>query len=167
MSRPGRPAAGPWEAVLRSPEETERLGQKLGAALAGGDVLALYGELGTGKTTLVRGIARGLGAARASVTSPTFVLIHEYHGHLRLAHADLYRLSTPLELQDIGLWDYLDEDTAVAIEWAEKAGDELPPDRLELRLEHVDLSARRVSITALGGRSEALLGRFASTAVAG
>src|SRR5262245_38662263 len=80
-----------WELKLWSPLDTERLGRALGSALQGGETLALYGPLGAGKTALVRGVAAGLGASREAVSSPTFVLVHEYRGRLPLAHIDLYR----------------------------------------------------------------------------
>jgi tRNA threonylcarbamoyladenosine biosynthesis protein TsaE len=87
----------------------------IGESLEGGEVIALYGDLGTGKTVLVRGIAGGLGAPMRMVSSPTFVLIHEYQGRLRLAHVDLYRLEDPSELLHLGLDDYLDGQNVLAV----------------------------------------------------
>jgi tRNA threonylcarbamoyladenosine biosynthesis protein TsaE len=127
--------------------------------LQGGEVLALYGELGTGKTAFVRGIAEGLGASQRAVSSPTFVLIHAYHGRLPLIHADLYRIQSHTELQHIGLWDYDDGLTVTAIEWAEKAGSELPADRLEVHLRHHGHNTREIVVTAMGIRSHTLLAR--------
>ena len=109
-----------WRTLLRSSTDTEQLGRFIGQSLRGGEVLALYGELGTGKTTLVRGIAAGLEVPSHLVNSPTFVLIHEYQGRVPLAHVDLYRIEAQPELQHIGLSDYLDGQTVVAIEWADK-----------------------------------------------
>jgi tRNA threonylcarbamoyladenosine biosynthesis protein TsaE len=149
--------SGAWRYASRSPQDTERLGRAIGNALQGGEILALYGELGTGKTTLVRGIAAGAGAPPQRVTSPTFVLIHEYHGRLRLAHADLYRIMSADELPHTGLSDYLDDHTVVAIEWAERAGGDLPGDRLEIRLSHVGNATRQFTMNALGSRSQRLL----------
>ena len=96
------------------------MGCLIGQALSGGEVLGLCGTLGSGKTTLVRGIAEGLDAEPARVTSPTFVLIHEYHGRLPLIHADLYRLGSETEVVAIGLDEYFNETTVAAIEWADK-----------------------------------------------
>ena len=106
------PASKPWRIILRSPRQTHRLGQRLGKLLQGGEVLALFGELGTGKTSLVRGIAEGLLAEPTAVSSPTFTLIHEYRGRLRLIHTDLYHL-TAVQLEDTGLTDYLDGHTVI------------------------------------------------------
>ena len=149
-------AAKPWRTVLRSPQQTHRLGQCLGTLLQGGDVLALFGELGTGKTSLVRGIADGLGAEPTAVSSPTFTLIHEYRGRLPLIHTDLYRL-TAAQLEDTGLGDYLDGHTVTAIEWADRWGEGLPPDRLEIHLTHHPPAARRAMLTAKGPSSSRLL----------
>lgn len=123
-------------------------------------MLALYGELGSGKTALVRGMAAGLGAPPRSVSSPTFVLIHEYHGRLRLAHADLYRLDSVAELPHIGLSEYDDGRTVTAIEWAEKAGAELPADRLEIHLRHRSPVARAITFVPKGTRARRLLVRL-------
>lgn len=149
-----------WERRLRSATETERLGLSIGQALRGGEVIALFGELGTGKTTLVRGLAVGLGAAPRSVSSPTFVLIQEYRGRLPLAHADLYRLDSATDLHHLGLSDYLDERHVVAIEWAEKAGADLPADRLEVHLSHRSKTIRAAALKATGPSSHRLLTRL-------
>lgn len=145
--------------LSRSPSETDRLGRILGLCARGGEVLALFGDLGTGKTALVRGLAAGLGASPSSVSSPTFVLLHEYHGRLPLAHADLYRIQSNTELPHLGLSDYLEGPGVVAIEWAEKAGAELPPDRLEVHLEHRTDRTRQVRFKAMGERARRLLSR--------
>lgn len=157
-----RAQSAKWRWLSRSPKETEQLGHAIGESLQGGEVLALYGELGTGKTSLVRGIAGGVGAPPRMVTSPTFVLIHEYRGRLQLAHADLYRVGNPDELQQIGLSDYFNGETVVAIEWAEKAIDELPSDRLEIRLSHKGERRRDLEVEAFGGTAHALLRRIRS-----
>lgn len=164
--RPVRKVAGPGESRRvtsrlrsRSPGDTDRLGRILGVSLRGGEVLALSGDLGTGKTSLVRGIAAGLGASPRSVSSPTFVLIHEYQGRLRLVHADLYRIDDAGELPQLGLSDYLDGRNVVAIEWAEKAGHELPDDRLEIMLTHHSQSTREIVMQAAGPGSRGLLSR--------
>lgn len=125
--------------------------------MRGGEILALYGPLGAGKTALVRGIAAGLGAVPASVSSPTFVLIHEYHGRLPLAHVDLYRISSLPELESTGLADYLSGPTVMAIEWADKARSWLPDDRLEIELHHLTAGSRRIKLRALGPLSTGLL----------
>jgi tRNA threonylcarbamoyladenosine biosynthesis protein TsaE len=142
--------------LLRSPKETHRLGQRLGTLLQGGEVLALRGDLGTGKTAFVRGIAEGLLAEPTEVSSPTFTLIHEYQGRLPFIHTDLYRL-TAEELENTGLNDYLDGHTVTAIEWADRWTLGLPPDRLDICLAHCSSGGRRVSLAAQGPSAQRLL----------
>ncbi len=101
-----------------SPEETEAAGEELAASLRAGDLLLLTGELGAGKTTFVRGLARGLGSS-AGVQSPTFQLVRVYPGRIQLAHVDLYRLESGSDLTDLGLDDLLEEGV-VAVEWGDR-----------------------------------------------
>jgi tRNA threonylcarbamoyladenosine biosynthesis protein TsaE len=122
-------------------------------------VLALIGELGAGKTALVRGVAAGLGAPPAFVSSPTFVLIHEYRGRLPLIHVDLYRLRSHAEAESIGLSDYFTGQAITAIEWADRFPMLLPEDRLEVRLSHRSLATRNARLAARGPQSLALLTR--------
>jgi tRNA threonylcarbamoyladenosine biosynthesis protein TsaE len=154
-----RPLPGAWHRLSKSVAETDRLGRRIGRSLQGGEIVALYGELGSGKTALVRGMAAGLGAPPQAVSSPTFVLIHEYRGRVRLAHADLYRLDSAAELPHIGLSDYDDGRTVTAIEWAEKAGHDLPADRLEIHLRHRSPRSREITFVPRGPRSRRLLAR--------
>ncbi len=153
-----------WQTVTRSAAETERLGRATGHALQGGETLALYGELGSGKTVFVRGLAVGLGAPSRAVSSPTFVLLHEYPGRLRLVHADFYRIEQESDLRHLGLPDYQDGSTVLAIEWAEKAGAELPQDRLEIRLDHMTATSRSIVMQATGPSARACLTRIATPA---
>jgi len=153
-------SAGAVNLVLASRSDTEALGKTIGGALAGGEILALIGDLGVGKTTLIRGIAAGLGVPPDAVSSPTFVLIHEYRGRLPLIHVDLYRLRTGAEAQSIGLEDYLTGRTITAVEWADRFPALLPEDRLEVRLSHRSLTMRRARLVAHGPQSHALLTRI-------
>ena len=106
--------------ISHSPAETESLGEKFGRAAERGLVIALSGDLGAGKTQLVKGIARGLGIT-ARVHSPTFTLVNEYGGgRLKLFHLDLYRLETPEQILSVGIEDYLPPDGVLVIEWAER-----------------------------------------------
>jgi tRNA threonylcarbamoyladenosine biosynthesis protein TsaE len=146
--------------VLATRSDTEALGRAIGRALTGGEVLALIGELGAGKTTLVRGIAVGLDAPPASVSSPTFVLIHEYRGRFPLIHVDLYRLRTGIEAESIGLSDYFIDRAITAIEWADRFPTLLPTDRLEVRLTHRSPATRTAQLVAHGPQSHALLTRI-------
>jgi tRNA threonylcarbamoyladenosine biosynthesis protein TsaE len=143
------PVSKPWRLVLRSPRQTHRLGLCMGQLLQGGEVVAMFGDLGTGKTSLVRAMVEGLLADPTAVSSPTFSLIHEYQGRLRLIHADLYRL-TAAQANDTGLSDYLDGHTIAAIEWAERWNVGLPPDRLDIHLSHGPTATRRAVLTANG-----------------
>ena len=129
--------------------------------------MALYGELGTGKTVLVRGMAAGLGAPPRAVSSPTFVLIHEYRGRLRLAHADLYRIDSAAELPHIGLSEYDDGCTVTAIEWADKADRHLPADRLEIHLRHCSPAIREMAFVPRGARARRLLARVRAGGASG
>jgi tRNA threonylcarbamoyladenosine biosynthesis protein TsaE len=104
--------------ITHSPAETEALGERFGKRLRAGDMVLLTGELGAGKTTFVRGLARGT-ASIAPVASPTFQLVRVYPGRVQLAHIDLYRIETPSELGDLGLDELLDQG-AVVVEWGDR-----------------------------------------------
>jgi tRNA threonylcarbamoyladenosine biosynthesis protein TsaE len=143
------------ELLLKAPAATRTLGRKLGAALQPGDFVALTGELGAGKTLLVKAAAEGASAEAAS--SPSFALVNLYRGPVPLQHIDLYRLSGPAELFALGFDDLLAEPAATLCEWADRAGEALPEDRLEIALEHAGASARKVRLRASGPRGERLL----------
>lgn len=151
-----------WTGVSCSPEETARIGERLAACVVPGTVLALTGDLGAGKTTLIRGLASGLGADRQNVCSPTFIFIQEYRGRLSLAHADLYRLASPDELDHLGWADYLDGDWVVAVEWAERAGPTLPTDRVDITIAHRTRRTRLITCRAIGPQSRRILGLLAA-----
>ncbi len=106
--------------ITSSFEESEALGKKIGNSLSAGDVLLLYGDLGAGKTTLVKGIASSFGIDPETVTSPTFVLVNEYVGTRKIFHIDLYRLESSKEVSDIGIEEYFDKNGITIIEWPEK-----------------------------------------------
>lgn len=140
-----------------SEAETEALGERLAPRLRAGDVLALYGDLGTGKTTLVRGLARGLGSPDP-VASPTFVLMHLYEGRLPLYHFDAWRLSGPQDLEAIGAEDYLEGDGVAVVEWSERAEGLLPAERLDIRLERgPGEEERQVRLVGRGRRGAELM----------
>ncbi len=158
---PARPRSDlrQWRGQSRSVAQTRHVGFLLGQSMQGGEILALYGDLGSGKTTLVRGLAQGLGAPPDLVTSPTFVFVHEYPGRLPLIHIDLYRLEALGEVDQIGLSDYFDGRRVVAIEWPDKLGAALPTDHLELHLSHHSLSRRDIVLRSTGTKSQRLLTR--------
>jgi tRNA threonylcarbamoyladenosine biosynthesis protein TsaE len=143
--------------ILKSAGETMAAAGKLACAAGGGSVVCLYGPLGSGKTTFVRGFLRGLGF-RGGVRSPTFELVHEYRKTKpRIYHMDLYRLK-PAELVNLPLREYLADEAAVClIEWPEVAESLLPADRLEVRLDHTAGGARTLSAAALGEAARRLL----------
>ncbi|MCS6770500.1 MAG: tRNA (adenosine(37)-N6)-threonylcarbamoyltransferase complex ATPase subunit type 1 TsaE [Kiritimatiellae bacterium] len=122
------------QTVSFSAKETRSIAAGLARRLGPGAVIALHGELGSGKTCFVQGLAEGLGCA-AAVTSPTFTLLHEYRGgRLPLYHADLYRIQSPEEFLKAGLMDYLEGDGVIAIEWADRIAELLPAATLHVRL---------------------------------
>jgi len=139
--------------------ETLTLGRRLGAAAAPGDVVALLGELGTGKTHLAKGMAEGLGAARArEVTSPTFVLCHEFlDGRIPFYHIDAYRLHGAADLEAIGSDELLGGDGLAAVEWADRVAGALPEDVLDVRIEVTGPASRRLRLTARGPAARRLL----------
>ncbi|MBI4794756.1 MAG: tRNA (adenosine(37)-N6)-threonylcarbamoyltransferase complex ATPase subunit type 1 TsaE [Deltaproteobacteria bacterium] len=140
----------------RSPEATRALAAALGKWLAPGDVLALKGELGSGKTEFVHGLAQGLEVPEAAVASPSFTLVHEYPGRLPLVHIDLYRLENlPLEMLP-DLEEYLSGPRVVAVEWAERLGALLPKEYLEVEIETTGESTREFTFRGHGPRGEEL-----------
>jgi tRNA threonylcarbamoyladenosine biosynthesis protein TsaE len=126
--------------------ETVELGQKIGRSLKPRDLLALYGNLGAGKTTLIQGIAQGLGV-KDYVTSPTFILINEYLGKYPFYHVDLYRLNDRTEIEDLGILEYFEKDGVCVIEWAEKMEELLPANVKRIKLETVDEDRRRIELS--------------------
>lgn len=131
---------------LNSEEETRLLGLRIAEAAEPGDIVALIGDLGTGKTALTKYIAEGLGITE-EVISPTFTIVKEYRsGRLPLFHFDVYRLSSGEELLDIGAEDYLEDSGLSVIEWADIVADVLPADALVVSLEYGDGNARTVTI---------------------
>jgi tRNA threonylcarbamoyladenosine biosynthesis protein TsaE len=144
------------------------LGERVGRLLEVGDVVCLYGELGSGKTVLTQGIARGLGVAPERVVrSPSFVLMHRYQGRVPLYHADLYRLDGPTDIADIGLREFLGGDGVAVIEWADKLEASLPRERLEITIAYQTEETRLITITPQGARYHQRLGQWQSQPMAG
>ena len=125
-----------------SPEETQALGEKIGKTLKRGDVIALIGDLGTGKTCLTQGIARGVGIApNEIVSSPSYILINEYNGTVPIYHIDLYRLENGEEIAELGLSEYVEGDGICIIEWAERMADALPDSCIKIDITLADVNA--------------------------
>jgi len=137
--------------------ELQALGERLGRALAVGDVLALVGPLGAGKTTFVQGVARGVEVpADRHVASPTFALVNEHPGRVPLVHADLYRINDPRELDELGLSDAFDR-AAVAIEWLDRFPEAAPAERLTIEIAIAADDRRVVTFRATGTRAATLV----------
>lgn len=143
-----------------SPEETQALGEKLAAGLQPGDVIALIGELGAGKTEFVRGLARGLGVPDDLVSSPTFVLVHEYPGRLTLAHVDLYRLEQISDEFLLELEEYFYGPYVTVIEWAERLAGALTEEYLEVTITWAGEHCRELIFRGHGKRGEDLAEKF-------
>lgn len=132
----------------RSPAETQRLGEALGRRLKPGDVVATIGELGAGKTCFLQGLARGLGVAETA-TSPTFVLINYYRGHLPVYHLDAYRTQSLTELLDLGLEEFFCGDGVTVVEWADKLLPLLPPHAIVVKISGLGDEPRELLIEGL------------------
>jgi len=144
--------------LSKSTDQTLRLGERLAKYLRKGDILCLEGELGSGKTTLVKGIAKGLKIAQAKVNSPTFVLMNAYPGRLPLYHFDLYRLENTGEIGAIGYEEFLYDDGVSVIEWAERLGALTPKEYLRVELKHKSENERSIKLSAVGKKYHEYLG---------
>ena len=133
------------EYITHNERETEELGARLSANLPGGTVIAMYGDLGAGKTAFVRGMARGMGLD-CRVSSPTFTIVNEYLGPRELIHFDMYRLSGADELFDIGWEDYLNRGAVCAVEWSENVEDAFFGDEIRVTIEKLSDTDRKITI---------------------
>ena len=131
--------------ITHSERETEAAGAALAAKLPDGAVVAMYGELGSGKTAFVRGMARGMGIG-CRVSSPTFTIVNEYEGERTLIHFDMYRLGSADELWGIGWDDYLDRGAVCAVEWSENVQDAFTGNEVTVRFEKLGADERRITI---------------------
>jgi tRNA threonylcarbamoyladenosine biosynthesis protein TsaE len=153
--------------VTHSPVETQRLGARLAALLQPGDVVAMQGDLGSGKTQFVKGLARGLGV-REAVHSPTFILANEYRsGRLPVFHVDAYRVESAGEAIAFGLEDYLNDAGVTTIEWADRVGGALPQELLWIEFADAGDDDRTISLQARGKRYVQLLEEFSGWDVTG
>ena len=140
-----------FQLTTRTADETQKLGQTIGKWIERPLVIGLTGDLGSGKTAFVQGLAEGLEVpGQYYITSPTFTLINEYPGRLPLFHIDLYRLEDSGDLQDLGLDELLYDQAVFAIEWAEKMSDELPAGHLAMTFEITADDYRKISLIAYG-----------------
>ena len=141
------------EIISNSAAQTFEIALLIGEKLKDGDLLALSGELGSGKTCFTKGLALGLGvSAEYQITSPTFTLINEYPARCKLYHFDVYRLSSYSEFEDLGYEEYFAGDGVVVIEWAEKIAKLIPRDSIFINFEYVDENSRKMIIKGLTSR---------------
>ena len=133
------------EFISNSEKETENIGAAFAKDLKGGSVVAMYGDLGAGKTAFVRGMARGMGLD-AHVSSPTFTIVNEYPGERELIHFDMYRLASADELFDIGWEDYLNRGAVCAVEWSENVREAFFGDEINVTIEKIGDCSRRITI---------------------
>ena len=135
-----------------SVEETQGFGERLGQVLRAGDVVALSGELGSGKTTLIQGLAKGLGRDPDTIKSPTFVLMREYPGEVPLVHVDGYRLEGAPAVTSLDADMIFSPHKITVIEWAERFGDLLPEDHVRVELAHISTNRRRIRLISSSPR---------------
>jgi tRNA threonylcarbamoyladenosine biosynthesis protein TsaE len=155
MQPPSRQA---FSLELPNLQATATLGRHLGSLLFGGAVIALMGELGSGKTQLARAIAEGLGVGDGRiVTSPTFVLVQEYEGRLPIYHFDAYRLHSQAEFAELGAQEYFQSGGVCLVEWADRVADCLPAEHLVIRLQISGPNTRTAVLSVMGSRYERLL----------
>lgn len=148
------------EVQVKSELEMDQLGERIANAVQPGLVIALVGDLGAGKTRLVRAIAIALGADPNLVNSPTFVLVQHYAARLPLFHCDTYRLRDSDEFMDLGAEEFLNGKGVSFVEWADRVEEALPDDLLRIRIESTGLESRRVTMTATGPTSREVLSRI-------
>jgi len=137
--------------MSRGPEETKEIGFRLGRLLKPGDVVGLYGELGSGKTTMVKGIAKAMGIEERDIVSASFTIIAEYDTSPPFSHIDLYRIDRDIELDEVGLWHQIEGEGISVIEWAEKAERGLPEGVIKVRLITVSENTREITIEGKDG----------------
>ena len=147
------PLSTTWQFVSESEQDTNRLGAALGQVVQPGAVIALIGELGSGKTRFVQAVAEALGAERKTVTSPTFVLIQEYEARLPVYHVDTDRLRETDEVLELGAAELLESDGVCLIEWADRATEVLPDDILRVKIDIARLSGRVYPLKITGPKS--------------
>ena len=150
-----------FQITTDSVEHTKKIGEKLGSLVNTGTVIALSGELGSGKTSFVQGMAIGLDVPdNYYITSPSFTLINEYPGRCKLFHVDLYRIGNIDDVEDIGLYDILEQNGVVAIEWGNKLPENVLSEHVAMQFEIADENLRKISMTAFGLEDINLLRRL-------
>jgi tRNA threonylcarbamoyladenosine biosynthesis protein TsaE len=139
--------------ISKGHHETIDIGFSLGKRLAPGDVVGLYGELGAGKTIMVKGIARAFGIEERDIVSASFTIMSEYDTNPPFVHIDLYRIGKEEELSELGLWEHMGAAGVSVIEWAEKAEEWLPEDTIKVRLKSINENTREITIEGVNEKS--------------
>jgi len=146
-----------FDLISKSPKQTQKIGRELGEQAQAGDLILLSGNLGAGKTCFTQGLAHGIGFT-GYASSPSFMLVREYQGKLKIYHLDLYRLASPEEIEGLGIDEYLAEDSVCVIEWAEKGLQVLPPEHIFITFEYLpEETRRRLRFEAYGTRYSQIL----------
>lgn len=154
-----------FETTSTSPEDTQDWGRRLGRLLAGGEILGLTGDLGSGKTCFVRGLAEGLEVVDTSwVRSPSFTLINEYQGRVPLVHMDLFRVAPGPEMDDLLLEDYFYSNAVSVIEWFDRLAPRAPDARLDVRFRYIAEQERALTFVAHGLRYDQIVGELEAMA---
>lgn len=143
--------------LSRSEQETKQFGERLSKCLKPGDIICLNGELGSGKTTLVKGIAKGLEVKEGKVNSPTFVLMNIYNGKMPIYHFDLYRINDNEQMAPLGFSEFFYGEGISVIEWAERLSGFAPKDCLKIQLKHKKENERDLKVSAIGRRSKEIV----------
>ncbi|HEY3967304.1 MAG TPA: tRNA (adenosine(37)-N6)-threonylcarbamoyltransferase complex ATPase subunit type 1 TsaE [Planctomycetaceae bacterium] len=151
-----------WRFVSHSLDETEQLAARLAEVLEPGTTIALVGNLGAGKTRLVRAVAEALGVDRQAIASPTFVLVHEYSGRIPIFHFDVYRLREAADFLGLGADEYLHSGGVCFIEWADRVQAFLPADHLRIEIASTGETRREFRFTGTGAKSAAIVRRLQS-----
>jgi len=149
--------------LSRSSAQTQSWGRKLGRLLGGGEIIGLTGELGSGKTCFVRGLAQGVDVDKGAwVRSPSFTLINEYDGRVPLFHVDLYRISSMREMEELSLRELLYSEGVSVIEWFERLPEDEVEEYLQINFDHEDGNKRQLTFTAHGRRYEEIVRKLES-----
>jgi tRNA threonylcarbamoyladenosine biosynthesis protein TsaE len=150
-------STGRIDLITDSEDQTRSIGCRLAERLSPGMLVGLQGELGSGKTRFVQGMAAGFGIPIEEVSSPTFVLCHVYNGRRTLLHVDAYRIQSLNEVDDLGIHESIARGDVVVVEWADKISATLPDERITIQFEEIDAGRRLLSISATGSRASELL----------
>ena len=146
--------------LSKKTEDTIRLGKRLAGFLKKGDIVCLFGDLGSGKTTFTKGIAKGFKINEAAVNSPSFILMNQYVGRLPLFHFDLYRIDNAKEIFSIGYEEFLYDDGVAVVEWAERLGVLLPKNYLKVEFTHRGKNERLIKFFSVGSRAENIIAKL-------